>query len=114
MAPHKVSTFFVVKMVKYQQFYTVQSSKCPEEPSHSQSSAIYLEKIIAVGVRIDRYGAEDILQKKINLSNGKRLCYTDVFLQCSLLDISPSTERLEKRERRQRRGDKEKKEKEEA
>lgn len=86
-------------MVKYQQFYTVQSSKYPEKPSHSQSSAIYLKKIIAVGVTIDRYGAEDILQKKINLSSGgkKKLCYTDVFLQCSLLDISPSTDRLEER-----------------
>lgn len=93
-------------MVKYWQFYTVQSSRYPEKPSHSQGSAIYLEKIIAVGVRVDRYGAEDILQKKINLSNGKRLCYTDVFLQCSLLDISPSTDRLEER---QRKGDKEEK-----
>lgn len=91
-------------MVKYQQFYTVQSSRYPEKPSHSQGSAIYLEKMIAVGVRVDRYGAEDILQKKINLSDGKRLCYTDVFLQCSLLDISPSTDRLEERERRQRTG----------
>lgn len=96
-------------MVKYWQFYTVQSSRYPEKPSHSQGSAIYLEKIIAVGVRVDRYGAEDILQKKINLSDGKRLCYTDVFLQCSLLDISPSTDRLEERERRQRKGDKEEK-----
>lgn len=93
-------------MVKYRQFYTVQSSRYPEKPSHSQGSAIYLEKIIAVGVRVDRYGAEDILQKKINLSDGKRLCYTDVFLQCSLLDISPSTDRLEER---QRKGDKEEK-----
>lgn len=93
-------------MVKYWQFYTVQSSRYPEKLSHSQESAIYLEKIIAVGVRVDRYGAEDILQKKINLSNGKRLCYTDVFLQCSLLDISPSTDRLEER---QRKGDKEEK-----
>lgn len=93
-------------MVKYRQFYIVQSSRYPEKPSHSQGSAIYLEKIIAVGVRVDRYGAEDILQKKINLSDGKRLCYTDVFLQCSLLDISPSTDRLEER---QRKGDKEEK-----
>lgn len=100
-------------MVKYQQFYTVQSSKYPEKTSHSQSSAIYLEKIIALGVRVDRYGAEDILQKKINLSNGKRLCYTDVFLQCSLLDISPSTDRLEEKEDKER-GARKKKEKEEA
>lgn len=44
----------------------------------------------------------------------KKLCYTDVFLQCSLLDISPSTIDRKKDKEDKERGTRKKKEKEEA